>query len=116
MRATMGGQTLDGNNDVMALVAHLQNGEMIGFRQRELTAKERAGMVDESEQGMSSPDRGLIPVGDFFYGGIEKTFGANLSRLNAEYYAELLRRNADGYSTITIKEEKDMVFVEAEIG
>lgn len=118
MKTTRKSQHFATERDRLPLVvAGIANGEMLGFRERDLTDAEREGLVDKSESSRSvrPATRGLIPVGDYYYGGIEKTFGKRLCKLQGRYYAESLRRTFGRATRITVTETDQEVFVEADI-
>jgi len=118
LEATRGGQVFDSEavrDATMDYVVTVPGGEQIGFQMKSLSDSERSGMVDSTETRSSVARKGLVPVGDMYYGGLTRTLGQGLCKLQAKYYEKLMRRKLGRQVRVTTKDVGDEVILEVEV-
>jgi len=118
LKLTRGGQTFaksETRKDTMDYVVTVPGGEQLGLQMRQLSDTERSGMFDASENKGRAAKKGLVPVGDMYYGGLTRTFGKGLCKLQAKYYEALIKRNLGRQVRVTTKNVDDEILLEVEV-
>ena len=118
LKLTRGGQTFANSktrNETMDYVVTVPGGEQLGLQMRQLSDSERSGMFDASENKGRAAKKGLVPVGDMYYGGLTRTFGDGLCKLQAKYYEALMKRKLGRQVRVTTKDVGNEIILEVEV-